>query len=258
MATSDLLFLHSGFMPQCTARVDKHFDGYSTLQLMAAGQVIVGYDDTVHELNGGWYWPAYPGPRIRMMRAVGCASWVHRYVAFKGPLLARWRAEGLFPVTPQAAVPVAAHVQRFDRLLNSVRRGGRWDTARAINLLEQVLIDLAENRDAPSADHAWQRRVLDVLDTTDDFRPDYESVARECGSSRRALRNRFRRTFGMPLHHYVVTRRIARARSLLGDTDLPIKAIALELGYEDVYYFTRQFRTHVGVTPGQYRRSRQR
>ncbi len=258
MASGDLIFLHSGFMPCCTARVDKRFDGYSTLQLMAGGHVVVSYDDNVHQLNGAWYWPAFPGPRIRMMPAPGCPSWVHRYVAFKGPLVARWQAEGLMPAVPQPAVPIDSHAHRFDKLLASVRGSRRWDMLRAINSLEQVLIDLAEERGTPTEGHAWQRRVLDVLDTTNEFSPDYESVAGECGVSLRTLRERFRRLCGTPLHHYAVTRRLARARGLLGDTDMPIKAVAHELGYEDVYYFTRQFRTHVGVTPGQYRRSRQR
>lgn len=51
--------------------------------------------------------------------------------------------------------------------------------------------------------------------------------------------------------------RIARARAYLGETDVPIGPIAEKLGYNDIYFFTRQFRERVGVPPGQYRKSRQ-
>ena len=38
--------------------------------------------------------------------------------------------------------------------------------------------------------------------------------------------------------------------------DLPLKAISERLGYDSVYFFARQFRQRVGVTPGLYRKSR--
>jgi AraC-like DNA-binding protein len=71
------------------------------------------------------------------------------------------------------------------------------------------------------------------------------------------LRRRFRDAAGLPLHEYVLRQRIARARTLLGDTELPIKTVAAQLGYQDVYFFTRQFRLRTGITPAVYRRSRQ-
>lgn len=74
--------------------------------------------------------------------------------------------------------------------------------------------------------------------------------------SLRTPRARFRRHSGIPLHAFTVQQRMARARHLLGDTDQPIKAIAGRLGYQDVFFFTRQFTKHVGVTPGEYRKSR--
>jgi hypothetical protein len=47
MYSSDLLFLHCGSDPHCTARVDKKFDGYYTLQFLelGGGAVEVWYGD---------------------------------------------------------------------------------------------------------------------------------------------------------------------------------------------------------------------
>jgi len=44
---------------------------------------------------------------------------------------------------------------------------------------------------------------------------------------------------------------------MLVHTDEPIKMIAARLGYNDVYFFSRQFRLITGVPPAIYRRSRQ-
>jgi AraC-like DNA-binding protein len=259
MAYRDLVFLHSGFVPQCIAQVDKHFDGYHTLQFMTEGRVVVSYDAREHLLDGGWYWPAFPGPRIRMHLQQDCASWVHRYVAFKGPLVSRWQAEGLLPGGPQKAMPpLRRHAERFDLLLGSVRGAGRWATLRAVSLLETIVIDLAAERASAPEPPAWHSALVRALEQTRGFTPDYERIARECGLGLRTLRRRFRELGGTSLHRFVVQQRLTHARGLLSDTETPIKAVAQELGYDDVFFFTKQFKKHWGVTPGQFRRSRQR
>jgi AraC family transcriptional regulator, arabinose operon regulatory protein len=44
---------------------------------------------------------------------------------------------------------------------------------------------------------------------------------------------------------------------LLTDTTQTIKQIAMQLGYSDVYFFTRQFREQTGLPPALYRKSRE-
>ena len=48
-----------------------------------------------------------------------------------------------------------------------------------------------------------------------------------------------------------------QTRRLLGETNDPIKHVAQQLGYRDVYFFSRQFRQFAGVPPAMYRKSRQ-
>jgi AraC-like DNA-binding protein len=76
------------------------------------------------------------------------------------------------------------------------------------------------------------------------------------GLSLTALRRRFKEATGMPLHTWVLQHRVAQARTLLSESDLPLKAIALQLGYNNVYFFARQFKQMTGVAPGHYRKSR--
>jgi AraC-like DNA-binding protein len=71
------------------------------------------------------------------------------------------------------------------------------------------------------------------------------------------LRRRFREATGLPIHAYLISRRIAAARELLERSDLAIKAVAERLGYSDVFFFSRQFRRHVGIAPAAFRRTRQ-
>jgi transcriptional regulator GlxA family with amidase domain len=48
--------------------------------------------------------------------------------------------------------------------------------------------------------------------------------------------------------------RLQAARALLEAGDLPVQAIAIQVGYRDVSSFSRLFRQTVGIGPGSYRR----
>ena len=50
--------------------------------------------------------------------------------------------------------------------------------------------------------------------------------------------------------------RIRQASRLLDLTDKPVKAIAVETGYRDPYYFSRVFKKTMGKSPEQYRKVR--
>jgi len=64
----------------------------------------------------------------------------------------------------------------------------------------------------------------------------------------------FKRELGLTPVQYLGKLRIDAARSLLDESSLSITEIALEVGFEDLSYFGRQFRRACGVTPREYRR----
>lgn len=64
----------------------------------------------------------------------------------------------------------------------------------------------------------------------------------------------FRLSTGLAPHHYIVQRRVERARSLLQSTRLPLSEIATAAGFYDQSHLTRQMRRVLGVTPGYVRK----
>lgn len=254
----DLVFLHSGATDRCTATVDKHFEGYYTLQFMTAGGVELLYEDQLHTLRRPSVWTAFPGPHIRFHRAPGEAWWTHRYAAFTGPRVAHWIAEGLWFQQPQPVSPAVKFEHLFQDLLQHAARPGSFDRRAATAILERILIELAQGRERERLqpeEAPWLHDVLAHLET--EFAPDYAALARARGLSVSTLRRRFRQATGKPIHAAAVEARMGRARHLLGDTDKPVKAIAAELGYADEYFFARQFKAVVGAAPAAFRRSRQ-
>jgi AraC family transcriptional regulator len=63
----------------------------------------------------------------------------------------------------------------------------------------------------------------------------------------------FKQATGQTPHQYVLECRIARAKQLLAETDMPLSAISLQVGCTDQSYFTALFRKHVTMTPKAYR-----
>jgi len=63
----------------------------------------------------------------------------------------------------------------------------------------------------------------------------------------------FKKATGQTPHQYILACRIARAKQLLAETDLPLSTISLQVGCTDQSYFTALFRQHVTMTPKAYR-----
>lgn len=70
--------------------------------------------------------------------------------------------------------------------------------------------------------------------------------------SRRQFSARFRQMTGARPLDYVNQVRMERAKHLLRHTALPIHEIALQVGFDDPYYFSRRFGQVTGVSPSVY------
>ena len=73
------------------------------------------------------------------------------------------------------------------------------------------------------------------------------------GLPERSFMRRFSKATGMSPLDYVHALRLEEAKQLLEATDLPVEAIAMDVGYEDTSFFGRLFRRKAGITPMQYR-----
>jgi LacI family transcriptional regulator len=71
--------------------------------------------------------------------------------------------------------------------------------------------------------------------------------------SRRSLEARFRKWIGHTLHEEIIRIRINRVKTLLTETNLPLKAIAKQTGFTYVEYLSVAFRRETGLPPGLYR-----
>jgi AraC-like DNA-binding protein len=80
-----------------------------------------------------------------------------------------------------------------------------------------------------------------------------EEIAASLNMSYTWFRRMFRQYTGLAPAQYITQLKIQKARELLSVTSMPIKEIALELGYESIDYFSTLFKKQTGATPGQFR-----
>lgn len=81
-------------------------------------------------------------------------------------------------------------------------------------------------------------------------------VAHELGMTPGHLTTIVRRRTGRTVQEWIIERRMAEARSLLADTDLPVREVARRVGICDPGYFSRLFRRMHGDAPRNWRGGR--
>ena len=80
-----------------------------------------------------------------------------------------------------------------------------------------------------------------------------ESLGEAAGMSRGTFAERFREAFGRTAIDCLKEIRLRRAAHLLTSTDLPIKRIAFQVGFESRSYFSRAFKAFAGIDPAGFR-----
>jgi AraC-like DNA-binding protein len=81
-----------------------------------------------------------------------------------------------------------------------------------------------------------------------------ELLARAVGLSRPVFAKKFVRTLGRSPMRYLTQQRMQLAAALLLDPDATLAEVANRVGYQSEFAFSRAFKRHHDVPPGEYRR----
>lgn len=80
-------------------------------------------------------------------------------------------------------------------------------------------------------------------------------VASHCYLSTKQLGRIFEKSEGKKLLAYIHDEKIKYAKKLVTSSGESLKQISFNLGFTNEYYFNRFFKSHTGMTPGDYRKS---
>ena len=181
----------------------------------------------------------------------GCVIWVQHFVNGQGrPAL---------PVLPVVWHRAATADWPCTLMAEIHRRKSRpqGEAACLPHLLILLLMALQENaalvQPAPDLALANIRAVTDWLRQQPHPLPSLDVVAARAGWSASHLRAEFRRCHGFSLGYHARMLRLREAARLLCQSNLPIKEIAIRVGYGDVVAFHRAFTNLHGETPARHR-----
>lgn len=99
------------------------------------------------------------------------------------------------------------------------------------------------------------RKVIDYIELMLDKDIAIEELESIAEMPRARFSAEFRQVFGEPPKQYISICRIARAKKLLLETNLPCREIAEMTGFHDVLFFYKMFKKYVHLSPAKYRKS---
>jgi AraC-like DNA-binding protein len=120
------------------------------------------------------------------------------------------------------------------------------------NILYEVsTLSITSDTNSPSA---ATRNTLDMMHSNlREAELNFEKIAMNHGICLDTLRKRFKKETRVSLHQYFIELKINAAKTMLANLSYNVSDIAIFLGFEDPYYFSRLFKSKTGLSPKKFR-----
>lgn len=189
--------------------------------------------------------------------------------------LCRWR--GLYEIAERAMPILSSHKKSIIGIANEGRlflsgmnglphtdEKAQFASSQVIkNTLELLLIDLIRNPDgfgmnrgtinSPSlTDKVIVNQMISYMEKNLTSQLKLKDVADHVSYSVAHVCELFKKTMGLSVISYFNNMRIDKAKELMAESTMSLRAISEYLGFETPQYFTRVFKKYCSMTPSQY------
>ena len=161
-------------------------------------------------------------------------------------------------ISPSKISRIDDRIQLFEEIIQNLEMGYSLENVHYANIC--LLHFLASFKYISQFRQIRRIREKDLIDDTIYFMKEFvhekltlKTIASEIGLSPSQYSLVFRRKTGRSPMDYLLHLRIQKACQFLDATDFRIKEIALKVGYDDPYYFSRIFKKVMGTSPVNYR-----
>lgn len=153
---------------------------------------------------------------------------------------------------------VANREMLFDEIFNNLSKGFHDENLEYVNfcfghLLATFIYANKTSDDIADESSPIIRRVLNYFDKNLDKKLSLNQLAKEIGYSPTYLSTLFKKETNYSPISYFSHLKIVKACELLDYTNMKVKEISFHLGYSDPYYFTKDFKKKMGISPRNYR-----
>lgn len=126
----------------------------------------------------------------------------------------------------------------------------------SVELFREAIADTAPSKSGATLSTRQLNHVMQAVESGLDSPIALQTLADIAGLSRFHFLRAFKATTGLSPHQFVLAKRLAMARDLLEQSQLPIAEIATLSGFGSAAHFAKAFHAQVGMTPSEYRRRR--
>lgn len=227
------------------------------LWIMVSGSGVLLASDTICTLKSGEAMLVFPWqPHFRIPLPNDQADW----------LLIRFHADetaALEFLRNQKSVLSKADIERLQHLIDLWNLGpDPVNNSRIGAVLLDILFSLSVDKtDLPeenfSTSVSGRPYIKELCELMMNGSPDsklFEKIARKWSITPEYLHVVFRKYMGCSAREFLNERKLATAKHLLGNTDLLISDIALRVGFQSVYAFSRFFKKCSGCSPSGFRK----
>ena len=259
---SDIEFVCHGDLRHSSAVTHRDDFDYWGLQFSRRGDFMLKINGNVEYTDDACVFVTAPG----LSFCYGAANTIEGiedkiYICFRGDRVKRYLAGGLLAVREKNALIKLDEPDKFMHRMRSIRAllmlpYSEENHARAVLALEELLLLMqCSNSNVSRTDKRYQAFALltEKISSRPEQRWDFEKEARKLSVSYAHFRRLFEQFFQVPPGAFLLAARLEKAAALLSGSDLQIREIAHECGFEDEFYFSRIFKKYRHSSPKKYR-----
>ncbi|MBR2626487.1 MAG: helix-turn-helix transcriptional regulator [Lentisphaeria bacterium] len=240
------------------ANCKRNFEYYG-LQFIRSGRILVECEDCEPwQDSGPLVFFTAPGRTFSYCTPTGTRD--HLFICFRGDRVRRYLASGLLPDVCGRKFPITApedFSEALENLLRTLRRGTSISHCKAVLQLENILLQVINQPQIRQDGNDTVDSVRDLVRRIAEHPEKRWSLPEEaaaCRISQVHFRRLFTRETGVSPQAYLLDHRVRYAAQLLQSTDMLIKEIAWSSGFGGAFYFSRQFRKMMNMSPAEYRK----
>jgi len=233
-------------------------DGYYII-FISRGKGMLEMENSPNvELKAGICFFLFPGVWHRY-KPDARHGWEEYWVGFKGQYPESLVKNGvLCPQKPFVEVGLnESLLSLFHSLIKTTSHAdpGYQQIAVGITLQMLGLIMTASKYEQPSLDPELRliSKAKFILQETIDNPLNLEEVVKELPMGYSKFRKVFKQVCGISPNQYHLNLRLDKAKELLTSTNLTVNEIAIQTGFESIFYFSKLFKRKNGVSPKIYR-----
>ncbi|MBW6536461.1 MAG: AraC family transcriptional regulator [Mariniphaga sp.] len=161
-------------------------------------------------------------------------------------------------LVPSVNNMVANREMLFDEIFNNLSKGFHNQNIEYVNfcfghLLATFIYANRTSDDLADESSPAVRRAIHFLEKNLHKKITLQQIANEAGFSPTYFTTLFRKETNYAPLSYFSHLKVLKACEFLDYTRMKVKEVSFQLGYSDPYYFTRDFKKKMGMSPRQYR-----